>query len=150
LSGIAEQPGTLTIRGCHAQTAGCETREFLLPLSTEEEESKIEKRRTMKEAELDRFKFTGLDARPAEREKKRLSLVASAAAAATATAPTSKETESVRFIECRVVPELPLLRIRRTSLTHGAVMMYSGESSVSFVRWFAEADASRDSEPPFD
>jgi hypothetical protein len=148
LSGIAEQPGTLIIRGCHAQTVGCETREFLLPLSTEEEESKIEKRRTMKEAELDRYKFTGLDARPAEREKKRLSLAASAVA--TATAPTSKETEGVRFVECRVVPELPLLRIRRTSLTHGAVMMYSGESSVSFVRRFAEADTAYDSEPPFD
>jgi hypothetical protein len=131
LSGIAEEPGVLTIRGCFVQTLGCETREFLLPLSTDEEELKIEKRRSMKEAELDRFKFTGLDARPAEKEKKRLSLTAAAAAAA---AGTLKEPTPTRFVECKVVPEQPLLRIRRTSLTHGAVMMYDGESYVPIAR----------------
>lgn len=125
LSGTAETPGVLTIRGCFVQTAGCETREFLLPLSTDEEESKIEKRRSMKEAELDRFKHTGLNARPAEKEKNRISLTAAAAATAT-----TKEPAPTRFIECMVVPEQPLLRIRRTSLTHGAVMMYDGESYV--------------------
>ncbi|KAG8836757.1 hypothetical protein FRC18_010798 [Serendipita sp. 400] len=126
LVGIAELPGLLTIRGCFAQTAGCETREFLLPLSTDEEESKMEKRRTMKEAELDRFKFTGLDARPSHREKKRLSFAVTTGAQPTTT---SNEPAPTKFVECRVVPEQPLLRIRRTSLTHGAVMMYDGEST---------------------
>jgi hypothetical protein len=79
----------------------------------------------MKEAELDRFKFTGLDARPTEKEKKRLSVTA---------AGTSKDPAPTRFVECKVVPEQPLLRIRRTSLTHGAVMMYDGESYVSSAR----------------
>lgn len=74
----------------------------------------MEKRRSMREAEMDRMKFTGLDARP----EKRLSLM-----------PVVKGLERrTKFIECRVTPELPFLRIRRTSLTHGAVMMYNGES----------------------
>lgn len=123
LSGTAEEPGILTIRGCFVQTVGCEIREFLLPLSTEEEESKIEKRRSIKEAELDRFKLTGLDARPMEKEKKHLGLTSAAAASGP-----SKRPLLTRFVECKVVPEQPLLRIRRTSLTHGAVMMYNGES----------------------
>jgi trafficking protein particle complex subunit 9 len=135
LSGMAEEPGVLTIRGCFVQTLGCETREFLLPLSTDEEELKIEKRRSMKEAELDRFKFTGLDARPAEKEKKRLSLTAAAAAAGAL-----KEPVPTRFVECKVVPEQPLLRIRRTSLTHGAVMMYDGESYVATAHGDAMSD----------
>jgi trafficking protein particle complex subunit 9 len=80
----------------------------------------------MKEAELDRFKFTGLDARPTEKEKKRLSITTAGAAAGTL-----KEPVPTRFVECKAVPEQPLLRIRRTSLTHGAVMMYDGESCVS-------------------
>lgn len=33
----------------------------------------------------------------------------------------------IRFVELKVVPEQPFLRIRRTSLTHGAVMLYEGE-----------------------
>lgn len=119
LSGVAEKPGQLTIRGCIAQTVGCEPREFLLPLSSEEEERNMEKRRSMKEAEQDRFKFTGLDARPLEREKKRLSQAG----------PPPAVEKKTKFVECYVVPEQPLLRIRRTSLTHGAVMMYDGEST---------------------
>jgi hypothetical protein len=32
-----------------------------------------------------------------------------------------------KFLECTVVPEQPLLRIRWSSLIHGAVMLYNGE-----------------------
>jgi len=37
---------------------------------------------------------------------------------------------SFKFLECKVVPEQPLLRIRRTSVTHGALMLYDGERCV--------------------
>ncbi|KAJ3791523.1 TRAPP II complex [Lentinula aff. detonsa] len=33
------------------------------------------------------------------------------------------------FLECKVIPEQPLLRIRRTTVTHGALMLYDGEMS---------------------
>lgn len=36
----------------------------------------------------------------------------------------------LKFLECTVVPELPLLWMRSTSLTHGAVMLYDGETYV--------------------
>jgi trafficking protein particle complex subunit 9 len=127
LSGVAEKPGILTIRGCHVQPAGCETKEFLLPLSTDEEDLKMEKRKSMQEAEADRFKYSGLEARPNEKEKMRLSMITAPGNTESATPAVKKDTPAVRFIECRVVPELPFLRIRRTSLTHGAVMLYDGE-----------------------
>lgn len=125
ITGIATKPGTLSVKGCVVQGVGCEPQEFLLPLETEEEENNREKRRSAREAELDRVKYTGLDARPIERERKRLSH------APPVNVPTNQE-PALRFLECTVVAEQPLLRIRRTSLTHGAVMLYDGESYVVF------------------
>ncbi|KAG8925375.1 hypothetical protein FRC01_010290 [Tulasnella sp. 417] len=63
---------------------------------------------------------SGLAARPEERSKRRQSLVEAAKAA-----PPATQT----FLTCKVVEEQPLLRIRRTTLSHGAVMLYDGESS---------------------
>lgn len=34
----------------------------------------------------------------------------------------------LRFLECTVVPEMPMLWMRSTSLTHGALMLYDGET----------------------
>ena len=126
LKGIALEPGTLVIRGCTVQTVGGEPREFVLPMSTDEEESKRERLRSASLAEMGRSKYSGLDARPSEREKKRLSTVPASAAGAGSAAEKSQAVQ--KFLECKVVPEQPLLRIRRTSLTHGAVMLYDGES----------------------
>lgn len=36
--------------------------------------------------------------------------------------------EDLRFLECAVVPAMPLLWMRSTSLTHGALMLYDGET----------------------
>jgi hypothetical protein len=80
----------------------------------------------MRVAEIERTKWTGLDARPArEKERKRLSALPGA--------PEKSENleKAMKFLECKVVPEQPLLRVRRTSLTHGAVMLYDGESYVT-------------------
>lgn len=35
--------------------------------------------------------------------------------------------EGLKFLECNVVPEMPMLWMRSTSLTHGALMLYDGE-----------------------
>lgn len=100
-----------------------EPREFLLPLSTDEVEAKQEKRRSMRVAEIERTKWTGLNARPVkEKERKRPSALPGASE------KPEKLEKTMRFLECNVVPEQPLLRVRRTSLTHGAVMLYDGES----------------------
>ncbi|KAI0748229.1 transport protein Trs120 or TRAPPC9 TRAPP II complex subunit-domain-containing protein [Daedaleopsis nitida] len=119
ITGRATEAGTLTIRGCIVQAPGGVSREFVLPLATEEEEERKSTRRSAIECEVGRSKHSGLDSRAWQRSSKR----------ASAQVATTQSKKVVRFIECNVVPEQPLLRIRRTSLTHGAVMLYNGEMS---------------------
>ena len=126
ITALALEAGTLDIRGCVVQAPGGAPREFLLPVSTDEEETKQARRRSAVECETGRSKRAGLDSRPWEKSGKR----------ASTTAPPSSSGPSMRFLQCQVVLEQPLLRIRRTSLTHGAVMMYNGERLVVFsVPW---------------
>jgi hypothetical protein len=110
--------GNLVIRGCTVQAPGGISREFVLPLSTDEEEDRLSRRRSAMDCEIGRSKYSGLDSRPWERAAKRTSA--------------SIINKSFSFLECKVVPEQPLLRLRSTSLTHGAVMLYNGEMSVQF------------------
>ncbi|KAI0780823.1 TRAPP II complex [Trametes elegans] len=119
MSGKALEAGTLIIRGCIVQAPGGVAREFVLPLATEEEEERRSRRRSAIECEAGRSKHAGLDSRPWEKLSKRGSTQAASSSAK----------KTVRYLECKVVPEQPLLRIRRTSLTHGAVMLYNGEMS---------------------
>lgn len=121
ITGRAAEAGTLTIRGCIVQAPGGVSREFVLPLATEEEEERKSNRRSAIECEVGRSKRSGLDSRAWQKSSKR---------ASTQATTQSSTKRVVRFIECSVVPEQPLLRIRRTSLTHGAVMLYNGEMLV--------------------
>lgn len=115
ITALALEAGTLTIRGCVVQAPGGASREFILPVSTDEEETKQSRRRSAIDCEVGRLKRAGLESRPWEKDSKRSSTTAS-------------NSRSVpKFLQCQVVLEQPLLRIRRTSLTHGAVMMYNGE-----------------------
>jgi hypothetical protein len=116
------ESGTLTISGCEVQAPGGLSRTFLLPIATEEEDDKQTRRRSTNQNESMRHKYGGLASRPWEIKAKRLS----DSGAGASSAPASS---SSRYLECVVVPEQPLLRIRRTTLTHGAVMLYNGEKS---------------------
>ncbi|KAG9019650.1 hypothetical protein FRB90_011996 [Tulasnella sp. 427] len=118
INATATEPGVLTIRGIRAQLPGGIPQEFLLPLATDEEEKRADRRKSILDAEGLRTKVYGLAARPEERSKRRQSLVEAAKAAPP---PTQA------FLTCKVVEEQPLLRIRRTTLSHGAVMLYDGE-----------------------
>lgn len=62
-------------------------------------------------AENGKVKFSGLDARFSIQNGK---------------AVESEEAEG-KWLECEVVEEQPLVWIRKTSLTHGTVMLYHGE-----------------------
>ncbi|KAK7054867.1 hypothetical protein VNI00_003330 [Paramarasmius palmivorus] len=119
LEGVAKQTGSLVIRGCIVQAPGSSPKEFVLPLATSEEEERLTRNRATQYSELDRFKYSGLDALPWEKASKRQSKQIAK--------PTP--VKPMRFLECKVVPEQPLLRIRRTSVTHGALMLYDGETS---------------------
>ncbi|KAA1471141.1 hypothetical protein DENSPDRAFT_775745 [Dentipellis sp. KUC8613] len=121
MTGKPTSTGELIIRGCYVQASGGASREFILPLSTAEEEDRKSRRRSTIACESGRSKYAGLDSRPWEKEGKRRSLQK---------ASTSKaSSKTLHFMECKVVPEQPLLRIRWSSLTHGALMLYNGETS---------------------
>lgn len=103
LSGKASETGTLTVRGCWVQGQGSARREFVIPRLDETDEEKFSRRRSQLIMQGERLK----------------SVVESRGAHAIA---------SPHFMELKVIPPLPLLRIRRASLTHGAVMLYEGET----------------------
>ena len=111
LAGTPKAPGLLVVRGVHIRLAGCAEREFMLPVWNDEEEAKRRKA-AMLDTEAERVKASGLDA---------------FAAASGARAGAGGEGGGAKFVECTVVPELPLLWIRSTSLTHGAIVLYDGE-----------------------
>ena len=122
ISGIAKQTGTLILRGCFVQAPGGTTREYILPLYTNEEEERLARKRRTILSENDRFKYSGLECYPWTKAQKH-------------TSTQSGKTplgSSFKFLECKVVPEQPLLRIRRTSITHGALMLYDGEKCAEF------------------
>ncbi|KAF8654133.1 hypothetical protein AX16_003664 [Volvariella volvacea WC 439] len=117
LSAMASETGSITVRGCTARAPGSITCEFLLPIATDEEEEQYSRRKSAVSCEMGRSKYQGLDSFPWIRETKRNSVQSK----------TLANMKPPRFLECKVVPEQPLLRIRRTSVTHGALMLYDGE-----------------------
>ncbi|KAI0062282.1 hypothetical protein BV25DRAFT_1945461 [Artomyces pyxidatus] len=117
--GTPKESGMLVIRGCFVQAPGGVSCEFLLPVSTTEEEDRKSRRRSAIACESGRSKYGGLESRPWGKDGKRISTVGG----------TVPNLPTPKFLECKVVPEQPLLRIRWSSLTHGAVMLYDGEKS---------------------
>jgi len=117
LSGKPLENGPLVIKGCHVQAPRGASREFLLPLATVEEEEHTSRRRSLAICEAGRTKYGGLDSRPGKYRKRGSTVVTSLASRRTVP----------KFLECTVVPEQPLLRIRWSSLIHSAVMLYNGE-----------------------
>ncbi|KAL0581718.1 hypothetical protein V5O48_000300 [Marasmius crinis-equi] len=121
LEGKPQRTGSLVIRGCIVQTPGGTLKEILLPLATVDEEERSSRVRSSFQAELGRSKYFGLEALPWEKATRRQSQQLAKKG--------SDKSKPARFLECKVVPEQPLLRIRRTSVTHGALMLYNGEKS---------------------
>ncbi len=95
-------------------------REYILPLYTIEEEQRLSRKRRAILSEIGRFKYSGPDCCPRTKVGKRKSV--------------ETDVGSFQFLECKVVPEQPLLRIRRASVTHGALMLYDGEKYVEIVQ----------------
>ena len=117
LSGKPLEAGPLIIKGCCVQAPLGASREFLLPLATGEDEENSFRRRSLTTCEAGRTKYRGLDSRPGKNRKRSSNFVTSSA----------NRRNIPKFLECTVVPEQPLLRIRWSSLIHSAVMLYNGE-----------------------
>lgn len=123
ISGVASETGTLTIRGVHAQLSGGISTEFLLPIQSADEEAKAERRRSAMNLESGRVKYAGLEARDIVRRQK--------AAEKRLSGPPAKAkppTGEPKFLTCKIVEEQPLLRVRKTNLVHGALMLFEGET----------------------
>ncbi|GAN03919.1 hypercellular protein [Mucor ambiguus] len=104
LMGTPEETGTLVIRGCLIQIIGFAEQEFLID---------NEVKRSPEDTCNDHFvkiKRTGLDAIKTNRTRE-----------------TSGDTSPIKLYELNVIDDQPLLKIKSTSLLHGAVMLYEGE-----------------------
>lgn len=111
LTGIATEPGQLSVRGAVVRLMdGCQ-RKFLLPNLDDTEVRRRDKYRSQLGAELLRVKKSGLAAR--------------AGLKAPSLAPLPEDGQ--RYLETNVVPSQPLLWVKRTSLTHGSIMLFDGE-----------------------
>lgn len=112
-------PGLLIVKGCVVHALNGAPKNLFLPVSTETEEEHQSRRQSMMICENERTKYSGLDSRPWDKGGKRLTSFL--------VPPKLKP----RFLECTVVSEQPLLRLRWTSVTHAAVMLYNGEKCVT-------------------
>jgi hypothetical protein len=110
LSGVTAATGTLAVRGCTVRLANASPQEFVLPLLTPDDDQRRKRHESLALFESDRLKTTGLALYRGSRAVKE-----------------GGPTGETRFLQCRVVPELPLLRVKATSLPHGAIMLYDGE-----------------------
>ncbi|KIY72144.1 hypothetical protein CYLTODRAFT_434842 [Cylindrobasidium torrendii FP15055 ss-10] len=120
VGGTAKESGLLTIRGCILESSG-NAREFLIP--PDEDDISVQQHSSLT-CEMGRVKHAGLEATPWNKvsERRHSNLIEKLM---------KKAVEASKgFLECKVVPEQPLLRIRRTSVTHGALMLYDGERSI--------------------
>lgn len=109
VTGIAPEPGTLQLRGVSFRLFEGSTSESLLPVLGEKDKQQKDKRRSRLSSEMSKIKCTGLDARFSQYTE-------------------ASDEVSETWLECTVVEEQPLLWIRKTSLTHGTVMLYNGET----------------------
>lgn len=122
VSAHASTPGTLTIKGCFVRLADGSEAEFLLPVHDAAEDKRQRKRESQKQDTERTLKLSGLQKVLDVRAKRESTLLVNGSAK-------GKE-DVVNYIRCEVLPEQPTIRIRGTSLTHGAMMLYAGEECV--------------------
>ncbi|WVF69319.1 hypothetical protein IAT40_004095 [Kwoniella sp. CBS 6097] len=118
VTGHSPTPGTMQIKGISIRLSDGASTEILIPIIDVSLKQQRDKRKSRIQTDLVKTKRQGLDARFAILDKLK---------------EKEREDESLggaKWIECKVVDELPLAWIKRTSLTHGTVMLYHGESSV--------------------
>jgi hypothetical protein len=122
LTAVPLESGTLTLRGCSIQVLGCLIKEFLLPSLTDGEKERLNAQRDALTCEHLRSKYCGIESFPWNKPAR--------TARPKPRTPSPGGISSLKFWECEVVPELPLLRIVDTSMSLQNMKLYSGERSV--------------------
>ena len=95
----------MLIHGCKIRLSGCDARAFYVPLTSEDDG----KNRVDPVSSIFGIKEQGLATRAVGGIERR-------------------KGGDPSYLECLVIPPQPLLRIRETSLTQGALMLYEGET----------------------
>ncbi|KAF8334324.1 TRAPP II complex [Cantharellus anzutake] len=119
LSGIPLETGTLTIRGCFLQLPGGAPKEMLVPLPEDDDTRLSVQRLSGIDNDSDRIKYAGLESNHLVSSRGEMAYKSKRAS----------QTPSLRFLQVQITPEQPLLRLRRSSIVHGSLMMFSGERS---------------------
>lgn len=122
LSGTPRGSGTLQVRGCWVQLAGCRVCEIVpAPIRSDREDAAARKAGVMA-AQRERIKASGLDAilAPSPRQSGTASSIRSVTAASQ---PTTSSPLSYP-----VIPPQPLLWLKSDSLTSGAMSIFDGET----------------------
>ena len=128
VSAFASAPGTLTIKGCFVRLNDGSEAEFLLPVHDAAEERRQRKRASQRLDSERTLKLGGIQRVLGARAKRESR--AGGAGLTTDDGPAEIAPDAT-FVKCEVLPEQPTMRIRGTSLTHGALMLYAGEECVS-------------------
>jgi hypothetical protein len=109
IAAIASTPGTVQIKGINLRLPDGSHTEILLPVIDEGEKVKRDKRKSRMSMEISKTKRSGVDARHPIPDAERME-------------------EEGKWLECMVIEEQPLVWIKKSSLTHGTVMLYHGET----------------------
>ncbi|WWC70625.1 uncharacterized protein I206_104576 [Kwoniella pini CBS 10737] len=115
VTGQSPIPGEMSIKGVSIRLIDGSSTEILMPVFDGKQKDKHDKRRSKLLYDSHKIKRSGLDARYTSLEKSKSQF--------------GHIEEEGKWLECKVVPELPLAWIKKTSLTHGTVMLYNGETS---------------------
>jgi hypothetical protein len=117
ITGLASTPGLLALQGVHVRLQDGSSTDIYLPVDGLGDKDRRDKRRSRVMAEESKVKRVGLEARRAAGSRVNME----------DGEMDKKGDDGRKWLECKVVDEQPLLWIRKTSLTHGTVMLYSGE-----------------------
>nr|XP_018262525.1 uncharacterized protein I303_05542 [Kwoniella dejecticola CBS 10117]OBR84683.1 hypothetical protein I303_05542 [Kwoniella dejecticola CBS 10117] len=115
VTGQSPIAGEMSIKGVSIRLLDGSSTEILIPIVDGKEKDKREKRKSRILSDSHKIKRSGLDARYTANQS--------------AKSRGNDDEEAGKWLECKVVPELPLAWIKKTSLTHGSVMLYNGETS---------------------
>lgn len=133
VSAFAAQAGTLTIKGCVVRLTDGSEAEFLLPVHDAAEEKRQRKRASQKADGQRALKLSGIQRVLGERAKRESRETSNGGSSTPADGSSTREPEAT-YIQCQGLPEQPTMRIRGTSLTHGAMMLYAGEECAHLIR----------------
>ena len=117
ITGMSSKPGVLQIRGVSIRLPDGSSCDILLPMMNESSRQHQHKRHSRISAEVSKYKRHGLEARfPTAIDGVRDS------------GQVEEPTRDENWLQCKVFAEQPLVWIKTTSLTHGTIMLYDGET----------------------